>query len=64
MDKASKEMCSQVIYPAAIMKNEIVKNENESRWKVKQEEAKKLLEYLQAEEATKIFETVGFSKAS
>ncbi len=64
VDKANKEMCSQVIYPAAIMKNGVVKSENENKWQTKQEEAKKLLEYLQGEEATKIFEAVGFSKAS
>ncbi len=64
VDKATTEMCSQVIYPAAIMKNAVVKSESESKWSTKQEEAKKLLEYLRGEEATKIFEAVGFSKAA
>ncbi len=63
VDKATSQMCSQVIYPAAIMKNAIVKSVDETKWNVKQTEAKKLLEYLRGEEATKIFESVGFSKA-
>ncbi len=64
VDKATSEMCSQVIYPAAIMKNAVVKAESETKWSVKQTEAKKLLEYLRGDEATKIFEAVGFSKAA
>lgn len=49
---ATKDMCGQVIYPAAVMKNS--KN---------QDAAKEFLKYLQGEEAMKIFENVGFSKA-
>ncbi len=64
VDKATKEMCSQVIYPAAIMHNAVEKSKDEAKWNTKQTEAKKLLEYLQGEEATKIFEAVGFSKAA
>lgn len=47
---ATKEMCGQVIYPAAVMKNS--KN---------QDAAKEFLKYLQSEECTQIFEKVGFS---
>ena len=64
VDKATKEMCSQVIYPAAIMFNAVEKSKDEAKWSTKQTEAKKLLKYLQEEEARKIFEAVGFSKAS
>ena len=49
---ATKEMCGQVIYPAAVMK----KSKN-------QEAAKAFLKYLQGPEATKVFESVGFNKA-
>jgi len=49
---ATKDMCGQVIYPAAILKNS--KNK---------EEAQAFLKYLQSEECLKIFEKVGFSKA-
>ena len=51
LDQATKEMCGQVIYPAAVLKNS--KN---------QEEAKAFLKYLQGEEAMQIFAKVGFSK--
>jgi len=48
---ATKEMCGQVIYPAALMTN------------AKQgEEANKFFDYLKGEEAMAIFESVGFSK--
>ena len=51
LDQATKEMCGQVIYPAAVMKNS--KN---------QEAAKAFLKYLQSADAMQIFEEVGFSK--
>lgn len=50
VDLATKEMCRQVIYPAAVMKN--TKNEDE---------AKKFLNYLTSDEAKKVFESVGFT---
>ena len=50
VDYATKEMCGQVIYPAAVLKTS--KN---------QDAAKAFLEYLQTEEAMKIFESVGFA---
>ena len=50
VDLATKEMCRQVIYPAAVMKN--TKNEDE---------AKKFLNYLTSDEARKVFESVGFT---
>ena len=50
MDYATKEMCGQVIYPAAVL--------NISR---NQEAAKEFLEYLQTEDAMKVFEAVGFA---
>ena len=50
MDTATLEMCGQVIYPAAVMKNNAAP-----------EAAKVFLEYLRGEEATKIFEGVGFT---
>ncbi len=49
-DTATAEMCGQVIYPAAIMK------ESANR-----EAAEAFLEYLTSDEADKIFESVGFS---
>ena len=52
VDLATKDMCRQVIYPAAVLK--ITKNETE---------AKKFLDYLKTDEAMKIFESVGFTKA-
>lgn len=52
VDLATKDMCRQVIYPAAVLK--ITKNE---------EEAKKFLDYLKTNEAMKVFESVGFAKA-
>lgn len=50
VDSATKEMCGQVIYPAAVMKN--AKHADA---------AKAFLEYLQSEAAMKVFENVGFS---
>ena len=52
VDLATKDMCRQVIYPAAVLK--ITKNETE---------AKKFLDYLKTDEAMKVFESVGFAKA-
>ena len=51
VDSASPEMCGQVIYPAAVMKNS--KN---------QDEAQAFLDYLTGEEAMAVFENVGFSQ--
>ena len=53
VDLATKDMCKQVIYPAAVLKN--TKNELE---------AKKYLDYLKSDEAMKVFESVGFAKAN
>jgi len=50
VDSATKDMCGQVIYPAAVMKNG--KN---------QDAAKKFLDYLKTDEAGKVFEKVGFT---
>ena len=50
VDYATKEMCGQVIYPAAVLN--VSKN---------QEAAKEFLAYLQTDEAMKVFETVGFA---
>ena len=50
VDTATKEMCGQVIYPAAVLN--ITQNE---------EAAKAFLEYLTGEEATAVFEAVGFT---
>lgn len=52
VDLATKDMCRQVIYPAAVLKT--TKNEAE---------AKKFLDYLKTDEAMKVFESVGFAKA-
>ncbi len=52
IDTAKKEMCGQVIYPAAVLKES-----------THPEEAKAFLEYLQSDAAMKVFEGVGFSKA-
>ena len=51
-DHATKEMCGQVIYPAAVL--------NVSKH---QDEAKAFLEYLQSDEAVAVFESVGFVPA-
>ena len=50
VDTATKDMCGQVIYPAAVMKS--TKNE---------EAAKAFLDYLREEAANKVFEGVGFN---
>ena len=50
IDTATAEMCGQVIYPAAVMKNSAAP-----------EAAQAFLDYLRGEEATKIFEGVGFT---
>ena len=50
VDEATKDMCGQVIYPAAVMKN--------SRHP---QEAQAFLDYLKGQEAMKIFQGVGFS---
>ena len=50
MDYATKEMCGQVSYPAAVLN--VSKN---------QEAAKEFLAYLQTDEAMKVFEAVGFA---
>ena len=53
VDTAAKEMCGQVIYPAAVMKNS-----------AHVEAARAFLDYLTGDEAMKVFEGVGFSKAA
>ena len=50
VDAATAEMCGQVIYPAAVLKTA-----------AHPEAAREFLDYLQTEEAMKIFESVGFS---
>ncbi|MBR6090789.1 MAG: molybdate ABC transporter substrate-binding protein [Anaerolineaceae bacterium] len=50
VDTASEEMCGQVIYPAAVLKES-----------AHPEEAKAFLEFLKGEEAAAVFEAVGFS---
>lgn len=50
VDTATKEMCGQVIYPAAILKN----SHNEMR-------ARSFLNYLAGSEADEVFKSVGFS---
>lgn len=50
VDTATKDMCGQVIYPAAVMKN--TKHE---------QAAKDFLEYLKGSEASKVFKGVGFT---
>ena len=50
MDAATAEMCGQVIYPAAVLN--ISKNP---------EAAQAFLDYLTGEEATEVFESVGFT---
>lgn len=53
IDTATKEMCGQVIYPAAVLKS----TEHSDA-------AKAFLEYLKGEQAVKIFEGVGFTAIS
>ena len=50
VDEATAEMCGQVIYPAAVLKNA-----------PHAEAAKAFLTYLQTEEAGSVFESVGFT---
>ena len=50
VDKATADMCGQVIYPAAVMKNS-----------ANPEAAKAFLDFLSADEALACFEAVGFS---
>ena len=52
-DYATPEMCGQVIYPAAVMKN--------SQY---QEEAQAFLDFLQTDACMEIFEEVGFSRVA
>lgn len=51
-DEAGPDLCSPVIYPAAVMKNTL--NEDAAR---------AFLEYLQSEKAMEIFKSVGFTAA-
>lgn len=50
VDYATKDMCGQVIYPAAVLKTS-----------AHPEEAKAFLDYLTTDEAMAVFETVGFA---
>ena len=50
VDEATKEMCGQVIYPAAVMKNAH-----------HAEAAKEFLAYLRTDKAATVFESVGFT---
>ena len=50
VDKATADMCGQVIYPAAVLKNS-----------THADEAKAFLDYLTTDEAGKVFESVGFT---
>ena len=50
VDTATKEMCGQVIYPAAVLKNS-----------QHPEEARAFLDYLRTPESGKVFESVGFT---
>lgn len=52
VDEATKDMCGQVIYPAAVLKAS-----------AHPEAAKAFLAYLQSDKAMAVFEGVGFSKA-
>ena len=53
VDTATKDMCGQVIYPAAVLKSS--KNA---------EAAKAFLDFLKSDDAIKVFETVGFTKVA
>lgn len=53
VDEATADMCGQVIYPAAVMKNSS-----------HIDEAKAFLEYLKSDEASAVFESVGFTTLS
>jgi len=50
VDTAAAEMCGQVIYPAAVIKNS-----------ANAEAAQAFLEYLTGDEADAVFEAVGFT---
>ena len=50
VDEATREMCGQVIYPAAVMKNAL-----------HAEAAKEFLAYLRTDKAATVFESVGFT---
>ena len=51
VDESTKEMCGQVIYPAAVLKGD------------KEDAARAFLAYLQTDAAMTVFESVGFSPA-
>ncbi|MBS5523814.1 MAG: molybdate ABC transporter substrate-binding protein [Clostridiales bacterium] len=53
VDEATADMCGRVIYPAAVLKNS-----------KHSEEAKAFLEYLKSDEASAVFESVGFTPIS
>jgi molybdate transport system substrate-binding protein len=53
VDLATKDMCKQVIYPAAVLKE--TRNEKAAR---------EFLKFLQSKEAMDVFQSVGFAKAS
>ena len=53
VDSATADMCGQVIYPAAVMKNS-----------ANPEAAQAFLDYLTGDEAMAIFENVGFSSVA
>ena len=53
VDEATKDMCGQVIYPAAVLKNS-----------AHADEAKAFLDYLTTDEAGRVFESVGFTTLS
>ena len=50
VDEATADMCGQVIYPAAVLRNS-----------AHPDEAKAVLDYLTGEDAGKVFESVGFT---
>lgn len=52
VDEATADMCSQVVYPAAVMKNS-----------AHPEEAQAFLDYLRTDDCVKVFQSVGFSMA-
>lgn len=52
VDEATKDMCGQVVYPAAVLKAS-----------ADPEAAKAFLQYLRSDKAMAVFESVGFSKA-
>lgn len=52
VDEATKDMCGQVVYPAAVLKTS-----------AHPEAAKEFLTYLRSDKAMAVFESVGFSRA-